>query len=282
MPSTPSLQCLFCKHLNPADAIFCNECGTQLNLQPCKRCGAIDDRAAEKCYKCGASFTLPAQPGAESLLAPAIPGKEPAPSTLSDTGPAATLPTKPTHDLAEAPSGLQWAAQTASPETDANAARSRRRWLVAIAGLLLVLAIDMVFVYFYYGEPEQLAQTEIEKPGIGKTEPEKTEPEKTEIVKQAVPEVPVEPKPDGLAPPEPAMPVDAALKPEDTAPIPATRPQASQKVPSRAPPKAVAAVAVRPLPAATPPVKRRQEPPVSKECPQALATLGLCNAPTND
>jgi ribosomal protein L40E len=277
MSSTPPLQCLFCKHLNPADAIFCNECGTQLNLQPCKRCGAIDDRGAEKCYKCGASFTLPAQPQPDALLAPAITGKELASSPLSDAGPAGKLPTGPADDLADVPSALQWAAQTRSSEPDVNATRSRRRWLAAIAVLLLALAIDMVFVYFYYGEPDQLAQTEPIK-----TEPEKTEVEKTEVVKQAVPEVPVESKPDLLTPPNPVMPVDAALKPEETAPKLATRGQEPQKGPSRAPPKAVAAVAVRPLPAATPPVRSRQQPPATKECPQAVATLGLCNAPTNE
>lgn len=267
MSSTPPLQCLFCKHLNPADAIFCNACGNQLNLQPCKRCGAIDDRAAEKCYKCGASFTLPVQPEPESLLAPAILGKELASSTQSDAGPAGTLPTQPTHDLAGAPPESQWAAQTRFSETGANATRSRRRWLVAIGVLLLALAIDTVSVYSYYGEPEQLAQTEIEK---------------TEVVKQAVPEVPVEPKPDGLTPQDPVMPVDAALKPEDTASKVATRSEVPEKVPPRAPPKAVSALAVRPLPATAAPVKSRQEPPVFNECPQAVATLGLCNAPTNE
>jgi ribosomal protein L40E len=267
MPSTAPLQCLFCKHLNPAEAIFCNECGTQLNLQPCKRCGAIDDRAAEKCYKCGASFTLPAQPEPESLLAPAIRGKELASSTLSDAGPAGTLPTQPTHGLSDVPSELLWATQTGSSKTDANATRTRRRWLAAIAVLLLALAIDLVFVYFYYGEPEQLAQTEIEK---------------TEVIKQAVQEVPGEPKPVGPTPQDAVMPVAAALKPEDTATLPATRPQVPVNVPSRAPPKPVAALAVRPLPATTAPVKIRQDPPVFKECPQALATLGLCNAPTNE
>jgi hypothetical protein len=282
MSSTPSLQCLFCKHLNPADAIFCNECGTQLNLQPCKRCGAIDDRAAEKCYKCGASFTLPAQPGPDAVPAPAITGKELASSALSNASPAGKPPTQPADDLADAPSALQWAAQTRSSEPDVNATRSRRRWLAAIAVLLLALAIDMVFVYFYYGEPDQLAQTEPIKTEPIKTEPEKTEVEKTEVVKQAVPEVPVESKPDVPTPLNPVMPVDAALKPEETAPQPATRAQAPQKGPSRTPPKAVAAVAVRPLPAATPPVRSRQQPPATKECPQAVATLGLCNAPTNE
>lgn len=269
MPSTPLLQCLFCKHLNPFDAIFCNECGKQLNLQPCKRCGAIDDRAAEKCFHCGASFTLPAQPESESLLASAILGKELATSTLNDAGPAGT---QLTHELAHTPPGPQRAAQTGSSKTGANATRSRRRWLVAIAVLLLVLAIDVVSVYFYYGEPRQLAQTGIRE----------TETEKTKLLKQSTPEAQVEPKPDSHTPQNTVISVEAALKPEDTMPKPATRPEVTEKVPSRAPPQAVTALAVRPLPMATAAIETLQGPPVIKECPQAVATLGLCNAPTNE
>ena len=56
MSSTP-LQCLFCQHLNPADANFCNSCASQLNLKPCAQCSAVDNRSAAHCYKCGAAFT---------------------------------------------------------------------------------------------------------------------------------------------------------------------------------------------------------------------------------
>ena len=238
MSSTPPLQCLFCKQLNPADAIFCNECGTQLNLKPCKRCGARDDRAAEKCSKCGALFILPAQPAPEPSLGPAILGKVLDSSILSAPSQAGTLPIR----LADGPPGLKWAAGTGSSETDANATRSNRRWLVAISVLLLALAIDMVFVYFYYREPEQLAQTGGEK---------------TEVVKQPVPEVSVAPKV-------------------------ATRTQIPEKVSSRASPKSVADLAVYPLPAITAPVRNRQESPLIRECSQAVETLGLCNVPTSE
>jgi hypothetical protein len=266
MPSTSPLLCLFCKHLNSGDAIFCNECGTQLNLQPCKLCGSIDDRAADQCYKCGASFTLLAQPEPDSLRASAMLGKASASSTLSDASPAGKRPTQPAHDRTHAPPETQWTAQTGSSETDANASRSGRRWLVVTAVLLLALVIDVGFVYSYYGGSGQLAQTENEK---------------TKVATLAVPEVPGEPKPDDLTRPNAVMPVDAALKPEDTAPKPATRPQVLEKVPSRAQPAAVAALAVPPLPATDSPVKIGPEPAVFEECPQAVATLGLCNAPTN-
>lgn len=104
--------------------------------------------------------------------------------------------------------------------------RSRQRWIAAIAVLLVVLALDIFSVYFYYAEPEQLAQAEIEK---------------TTVALQATPEQRVEPKPDGLNPSSALLPVQAVLTP-----------------------KAV------------------QAPLRLKECPQAVATLGLCNAAVNE
>jgi len=60
-PSMSLLQCLFCKHFNPAGAAFCNGCGSPMDLQPCEACAAIDKRTARHCYKCGAEFLpLPA------------------------------------------------------------------------------------------------------------------------------------------------------------------------------------------------------------------------------
>lgn len=59
-----TLQCSFCSHENPASAKFCNACGSLLNLQLCKRCGAIDHASATACYKCGASFASGDEPSA--------------------------------------------------------------------------------------------------------------------------------------------------------------------------------------------------------------------------
>lgn len=58
MSSPSAYQCLFCNHLNPAGASFCNECGSQLQLQQCDLCGSINKRSARVCYKCGAAFTF--------------------------------------------------------------------------------------------------------------------------------------------------------------------------------------------------------------------------------
>lgn len=56
------VHCSFCKHGNPADAKFCNACGSSLTLQLCQACGAIDNISATVCYKCGQPFA----PGVDS------------------------------------------------------------------------------------------------------------------------------------------------------------------------------------------------------------------------
>ena len=50
------VHCSFCKHGNPADAKFCNACGSSLALQLCEACGAIDNVSATACHKCGHPF----------------------------------------------------------------------------------------------------------------------------------------------------------------------------------------------------------------------------------
>lgn len=50
------VHCSFCKHGNPADAKFCNACGSSLALQLCEACGAIDNVSATVCHKCGHPF----------------------------------------------------------------------------------------------------------------------------------------------------------------------------------------------------------------------------------
>lgn len=76
MSPLPYLQCLFCNHLNPAGASFCNNCGSELHLQPCDRCGALNKRTEKGCHKCGASFTLPAASGRNASV-PALHDVEP-------------------------------------------------------------------------------------------------------------------------------------------------------------------------------------------------------------
>ena len=68
MSSPSAYQCLFCNHLNPAGASFCNECGSQLQLQQCDLCGSINKRSARVCYKCGAAFTFASPLGANIAM----------------------------------------------------------------------------------------------------------------------------------------------------------------------------------------------------------------------
>lgn len=173
MSSIPSLRCLFCQHLNPAGAVFCNDCGGQLNLQPCERCGAIDSRTATNCYKCGAEFPVPVAPEPDALPAPAIPDKEP---SYASPEPQAVD-------------------EVLSSETAATAAPSRRRLHVAVLAFLLVVASAVVSVYLYEGQqarqqgenpgqkqavtglpsaPSAQATDTVRKPAAGTMEPENT------------------------------------------------------------------------------------------------------------
>ncbi len=258
MSSIPPLQCLFCKHLNPAGASFCNDCGSQLNLQPCDRCGAIDNRTATNCYKCGAAFTLPAAPGLDSQPAPAMLGHEAVYPALNNAGVGAPQAEHrhedPTHALPEPPP----VAATVSAEMAATATGSRRKWLVAVAALLLGLMA--MSVYDYFAPSAQRAPT----PGV----------------KQLAPGVPGESMPAGTAPSAVAPPIDSALTPTDTMPRLASGTDGPGKAPALAPPGAGAALAVRPPSASHAELKSRQVPPIFEECPQAVATLGFCNPDT--
>jgi hypothetical protein len=57
-----SPQCLFCSHVNPASAKFCNDCGSPLHLKPCSQCDTVNDRAAKNCFKCRTEFPVLATP----------------------------------------------------------------------------------------------------------------------------------------------------------------------------------------------------------------------------
>lgn len=76
------VHCSFCKHGNPADAKFCNACGSSLALRLCEACGAIDNVAASACYKCGHAFAPSAgevapDEGEAQGLRPAAQAEEP-------------------------------------------------------------------------------------------------------------------------------------------------------------------------------------------------------------
>lgn len=149
------IQCLFCQHLNPSDADYCDSCDGQLNLQPCDRCGAVDHRTAKNCYKCGSKFPSPGKPQYDRLLTPAIAG----------------VHDRPTHAQLERPS----TDKMLLPQTWASATPVRRGMPVGVVAMLLVLAATVVFVYLYRGDTEHRAQTlgpqesVVEVPGAGQS-----------------------------------------------------------------------------------------------------------------
>lgn len=247
--SLPPVQCLFCNHLNPTGARFCNDCGSQLHLQPCDRCGATNKRTAKTCYKCGAGFTLPGTPGlaSESVLLAPQPTPDPPPvdppgnevSIASEQTPLPEFVAPPTDD-------------TASPSRWATAISSRRAVRITAAAILLVA---IVMSGEYYSERS-------------------VEFTKTQGV------IPFAPHASSVA----AAPV-LATQPGTSSPgVPTAQAAVNvselDKTLSLAPPGAGVASGTRPLPAPEAEVMPQREPPVFRECTDVIAALGFCNPPT--
>jgi class 3 adenylate cyclase/predicted ATPase len=68
--------CSRCRHENPADAVFCQECGARLEAA-CPSCGTANQSSAKFCKKCGGALTTVAA-GPASLA-----GKSPSPQTYT-------------------------------------------------------------------------------------------------------------------------------------------------------------------------------------------------------
>jgi ribosomal protein L40E len=136
MSQMPSLQCLFCQHINPADADDCRRCDGQLNLQPCRRCGAVDLRTATNCYKCGAKFSLPVATRLEFPFPPAIVDRESAYSTSTDIGVARS-------EAGHLPAGV--------PDKPDTGAKPERGTPAAVLAILLLLIAGAAAAYFFRG-----------------------------------------------------------------------------------------------------------------------------------
>lgn len=260
MSQIPSLQCLFCQHLNPSDAAFCDACGGQLNLQPCDRCGAVDSRTATNCYKCGAEFSGPAAPELDAPPAPAIAGEDLAYPTSTDPGVADSGAVHPHQHLTPSPPERPPADTVLAPPKSATATSPRRGTPVAILAIGLLLITAAVSVYWYRGH----------------TAP----PARTQGQEQAVTDVSGARKPSGSAPSNGAAGMAAALQPGNPVQTPAAGANPPAKTPPLTPPGADAARAERPLPATETETRPLQDPTTGEKCPPAVATLGLCNPDT--
>lgn len=239
MSLIPPLQCLFCKHLNPAGASFCNDCGSQLNLQPCGQCGAIDDRAAKNCYKCGADFNLPAALGLEAPFAPVIPETEPTYPGLigANVAPEQAAPS---------------VVETDSSDAGTSPVGARRAMRMALP--VLLLALFAASAYLYSRPSAQLPRRQdlpraapivsAAPMPVENTAPARSEPKLAQT---------------GQRPQIAAGTVDLDKTPSVAAPVAGTRTRSG------------------PAPLAVPEAKSRQDSPVIEDCPPAVATLGLCS-----
>jgi len=88
-------QCIFCAHVNPSGAKFCNDCGSPLHLKPCRQCDAINDRGARRCYNCGI---------ADPVLEPP---PEPAPNVVATAAAAGSAAPTDVHTEAAVPAPQQ-------------------------------------------------------------------------------------------------------------------------------------------------------------------------------
>lgn len=188
-------QCPFCNHANPADAKFCNDCGSPLHLQPCKQCEAINDQAANNCYKCGTEFpvsvtTTDAAAASRASDTPAasatlidmgfLPEHSPLPgamaegydsrpwwtgnATASDREPGVEAVTREPRSLGGDVSSLFSGAQRATDAVTSHnlgaTAGLRPMSRAALAALLpaVLLTAVAVYAYFVYRHPPQLRE----------------------------------------------------------------------------------------------------------------------------
>ncbi len=321
----PSLRCLFCNHLNLAGARFCNECGSPLHLQPCSQCGAIDNRTARNCYKCGAEFPVHVVSGPAVAPAPSILDNEATDRALRDAGVIIERKSGP-ESAAQTPSVVQPASQPEVAEvreevdeangpepahlepaptnsvlepqqveepvpSDSVAAttHSRRPWRIALSALMIAAAA--IAVYNYYNRPAQpLEEKQIARPGDPRM------PGGPISGGATLPSVPTQQIDAASAPSATTSKLGAGAEGSDKAPaavvarprhdpgpaqaaVPVPDP-ASASRPAAVSPGAATATTTRPSPATDVAAKPRQDPPIFKECPEAVAALGFCSPGT--
>lgn len=262
----PILRCLFCNHVNPVEASFCNACGSQLDLQPCGQCGAVDSRTAKYCHKCATPFMPHAAAESDALLESVPQGDHGDYSSRIEAGVAGAKAMVHAHDQPRSSNYSLLTVNAAAPDSLAQPDKSRSNWLIPGVGLLVML-IAAAFAIFYQQPPATVsAQT------VAPVLPR---------VAEAPAETPPPTKPLS-AEPAPALGLQAAApevtKPAQAKPIaPAVVAGEPVKTPARAAPRAVTRLAEPPLPVANTQPAARRAPAAVQNCSQAVATLGLCN-----
>lgn len=275
----PVLQCLFCKHVNPAEASFCNSCGSQLDLQPCLQCGAVDSRSAKRCHKCETPFAPPPAAESEDLLTPASQGDPSDYSSPIEAGVAGAKAMGHTHDQPLASNdSLSTVGAVASAEPMPTA-KSRPGWLLPGMALLALLAVTAALFAIYDQRSDatapkqaavQVAPPVVETPA---TPAPPTAPAPNETPEPPAPALAAQPDPVAVPVPAQDVPTAPAIVAEAPAKTPA---RAALRATPRAVPRAAPPPAARPLPVAEPSPKPRRAPATIKKCSPELAALGLC------
>jgi ribosomal protein L40E len=264
MSTTPTLQCLFCNHLNPGGASFCNDCGSQMHLQPCDRCGAINKRTAKSCHKCDSSFTLPGTSAHGPALAPEPEGlhgqtERRATSTQleeSVTGFANTASPDQIGMTEETPQFYQ----LVTPQGDVQDIRSKGRPAWRLKALASVIAVSALAAYYYKPHLKPAA--------------------KEQLVESPAQSAPTTPVAVMTAAPTIAPPSDITQSHTSPAATRDTSKVSPDRTIAMAPPGAGPATPpILPPPMAD--TQARPTPPLLRECPEAVATLGICSQSTN-
>src|SRR5215471_14633768 len=132
--------CEFCKHCNPVSSKFCNDCGSPLQLKPCRHCDAVNDCAAGQCYQCGAE--LPAQSEAPTPTLSEVEGTPWISSSATIVSESATLAVTPVASSLEFP---------------ISAADAPDRWS-RVSVYAVVVIVAAISAYSIYRDLPQLKQ----------------------------------------------------------------------------------------------------------------------------
>lgn len=258
----PIFRCLFCNHANPAEASFCNACGSQLDLQPCGQCGAVDSRAAKSCHKCGTPFMPPSASEFDTLLPPQAHGDPWDYSSRIEASVAGAKAMVQTHDQPRTSNYSLLTVGAVAADGLVPTTRSGSGWLVPGIALLAVLMAASSAIFYQRPVatvPMQAAQ---------QVAPQLVDP--TTVPTPLT--TPVRAAQSALeGPAADAMPAQA----QPVAPIAVI--DGPAKIPARTAPRAAPVLAVPPVQVTDTLPPARRAPPVIKECSPAAATLGLCN-----
>ena len=247
--STDLVTCLFCQHINPAGARFCNSCAAQLSLQPCLHCDAADNRTATRCYKCGKPLPLHEMPESNAETGP---GALDAVQTSLALGHTIVGPSKEVlfpRDLTPGSPVLERSYETNGSHIVTAVAVSRSGRLLSRTAFLLVLLAVSAYLYSRQsGKDIQMAETK------SLVQAESKAPAASAMASQKI----------------------VAVTPVDTPRLSAGGANVVGKGLTAAPPSAGVASLVHSSSEDAEVITRRTPLP-RKECVPAVATLGLCN-----